>query len=247
MIIQIYEIQVPSEAEAMIELGVDHIGSVVLSETEWKNPTLKDTIDVIRNSPSKSSLIPLFGDPDNVFRTLDYYSPDIVHFCETLEGQGDEGLRKLIQLQEGVRERFADIQIIRSIPIAEIGKADRVSTLKHAKHFESVSDFFLTDTLILTDDVANHEDQPVGGFVGITGKVCDWDMAARLVQQSDIPVILAGGISPENVIEAIERTRPAGIDSCTLTNLSDGCGKPIRFKKDFKRVAMLVERARRIL
>ena len=32
MIIQIYEIQTPSEAERCIELGVDHIGSVILSE-----------------------------------------------------------------------------------------------------------------------------------------------------------------------------------------------------------------------
>jgi len=30
MIVQIYEIQTPSEAEAMIHLGVDHIGSVIL-------------------------------------------------------------------------------------------------------------------------------------------------------------------------------------------------------------------------
>ena len=61
-------------------------------------------------------------------------------------------------------------------------------------------------------------DQPVEGFVGITGKTCDWIAARRLVESSRIPVILAGGLSPENVYEGILAIRPAGVDSCTLTN-----------------------------
>ncbi|MBT3181118.1 MAG: hypothetical protein HN337_01260 [Deltaproteobacteria bacterium] len=244
MIIQIYEIQTPFEAEPMVELGVDHIGSVLLSEGEWKKPVLKDAIDLVRGTPSKSSLIPLFNNSDSVFRALDYYSPDIVHFCEALEGQGDEFIENLIQLQEGVRERFPNIKVMRSIPIAETGKAGRVSTLEFAMRFESVSDFFLTDTLILGDDVVNHNDQPVGCFVGITGKVCDWEMAAKLVDQSVIPVILAGGISPENVSEAIDRTHPAGIDSCTLTNAVDEQGEHIRFRKDLEKVRKLIEEVR---
>ncbi len=246
MIIQIYEIQTPSEAESMIELGVDHIGGVVPSEAGWKNSTLKDTIEVVRGSSSKSSLIPLFRNPDSVFRTLDYYTPDIVHFCEALEGQADDIMSELIQLQEGVRERFPDIKIIRSIPIAETGMVDRVSTLEFAKLFESVSDFFLIDTLILKDDKVDYSDQPVEGFVGITGNVCDWDMAARLVQQSGIPVILAGGISPENVRKAIEKAHPAGIDSCTLTNECNANGEYVRFKKDLKKVRQLIENAHTI-
>jgi len=40
MIIQIYEIQTPHEAEKCIELGVDHIGSVVLILDEWRIPLL---------------------------------------------------------------------------------------------------------------------------------------------------------------------------------------------------------------
>ncbi|MBW1692368.1 MAG: hypothetical protein JRJ70_16800 [Deltaproteobacteria bacterium] len=33
----------------------------------------------------------------------------------------------------------------------------------------------------------------------------DWDLSRELAQQSDIPIILAGGLSPENVFEALER------------------------------------------
>ncbi|MBN1940309.1 MAG: N-(5'-phosphoribosyl)anthranilate isomerase, partial [Candidatus Aminicenantes bacterium] len=57
--------------------------------------------------------------------------------------------------------------------------------------------------------------------------------------------ILAGGLSPENVYEAAMKVRPAGVDSCTLTNAVDLEGKPIRFKKDFAKVAAFVAESRR--
>lgn len=58
----------------------------------------------------------------------------------------------------------------------------------------------------------------MAGSVGITVEVCDWPPAAALVEASRLPVILAGGISPENVFDGIRRVSPAGIDSCTQTN-----------------------------
>jgi phosphoribosylanthranilate isomerase len=114
-----------------------------------------------------------------------------------------------------------------------------------ASIFEPVSDWFLTDTLLFSGDRATDVDQPVDGYVGITGKVCDWEVAAALVAQSDIPVILAGGIGPENASAGIESVRPAGVDSCTLTNAVDANGKTIRFKKNAEKVGRLVAAARR--
>lgn len=37
LVVQIYEIQSPAEAELMIELGVDHMGSVILSKESWRD------------------------------------------------------------------------------------------------------------------------------------------------------------------------------------------------------------------
>ncbi|MEX1326751.1 MAG: hypothetical protein AB1Z29_08115, partial [Desulfobacterales bacterium] len=86
--------------------------------------------------------------------------------------------------------------------------------------------------------------QPVPGFVGITGQQCDWETAANLVMSCRVPVILAGGISPDNVAEGIRRVRPAGVDSCTRTNALDKKGVPIRFKKDLQQVRRLVSAVR---
>jgi len=73
---------------------------------------------------------------------------------------------------------------------------------------------------------------------------CDWDTAAELVASCRIPVILAGGISAGNVAEGIRRVRPAGVDSCTLTNAHDKSGAPIRFKKNLQKVKQLVNAVR---
>ena len=245
MIIQIYEIQTPGEAEAMIELGVDHIGSVILSESDWKIPLLYETVEETRSMDALSSLIPLFSDVDAISRTLDYYQPDIVHFCETLLSNGNisDSCKSLIDNQVVIKQRFPDIRIMRSIPIAPPGSVNLVPTLELASKFESVSDIFLTDTLLIeTSDAGEAQgQQPVSGFIGITGLACDWPMARRLTDTCDIPVVLAGGISPFNAAEGIKTVRPAGIDSCTGTNATDSTGNPIRFQKDYRKVKRLVE------
>jgi phosphoribosylanthranilate isomerase len=246
IIIQIYEVQDPAEAQALIELGVDHIGSVIVSESEWKLGAIKNTIGSVKKAGARSSLIPLYNRQDSVFRTLDYYQPDMVHFCEALaDGEYNrKQFQRLIYLQEGVKKRFPDISIMRSIPIVQLGSANLIPTFEISREFEPVSDFFLTDTLLTKQNGKRVDHQPVEGFVGITGQTCDWQIARELVKISRIPVILAGGISPLNVSPAIQAVMPAGVDSCTQTNMQTRDGQTIRFKKDLKKVKALVEAVR---
>ena len=248
IIIQIYEVQTPDEAGSMVEMGVDHIGSVIISESEWKAPGIRETIRAVRSSPAKSSLIPLFNRLDSVLHALDYHQPDIVHFCEALTDQKDVWAycRRLIQLQEEVKKRFPEIMITRSIPIVPSGMSDSVPTLEFARRFEPVSDFFLTDTLLAKGLGSDSAQQPVEGFVGITGQTCNWEIAAKLVESSQIPVILAGGISPQNVKDGIVQVKPDGVDSCTQTNALGENGLPIRFKKDPQKVKQFVDTVRQV-
>ena len=73
--VQIYEIQGPREAEAVIKLGVDRIGSVILSEEDWKVPAIREAILVSREAKVKHSLIPLFDTKEVLFRSMEYYQP----------------------------------------------------------------------------------------------------------------------------------------------------------------------------
>lgn len=246
IIVQIYEIQTPAEAEQMAALGVDHIGGVILSARAWRDVRLRDTVAAIGRTPARSCLIPLFSESERVLRALDWYRPDIVHFCEALT-EADPAAPATaagLALQAMVRRHFPDMRIMRSIPIGPPGGAAAVPTLALARLFEPCSDYFLTDTLLAADGAGVEASQPVDGFVGITGRVCDWDTAADLVAASRLPVILAGGMAPGNVAEGLRRVRPAGVDSCTGTNAADPRGRALRFAKDPQKVARLVAAAR---
>ena len=260
IIVQIYEVQDPGEAEKLIELGVDHIGSVILDRKKWRDPAIREVVRLTAGTASRSSLIPLFGDLQIVLEVLNYYEPDLIHFCENIPLRTDEKSSRtcfpeeLCKLQEVVKEKFPKTAIIRSVPIPStrpgmspgLQSALRDGIAALVEFFSPVSDFFMTDTVLgASDGDGSDALQPVTGFVGITGATCDWELAAWLVQISPLPVILAGGLGPENVAAAITRTLPAGVDSCTRTNALDPQGLPIRFRKDFNRVQRLVEEVRR--
>jgi phosphoribosylanthranilate isomerase len=253
MIIQIYEVQNAQEARSLVALGVDHIGSVILSRQEWKSSSLLETVRAIQETGAKSGLIPLFGEKEAVFSLLDYYRPDFIHFCEVLspfiadEAATLEQCDPLLVLQRAVKEAYPTVAIMRSLSLPQPGTVregviiDRI--LAFARLLAPWSDFFLLDTL--KGAPQHREEQPVSGFVGITGEVCDWDMAVRVTAESPIPVILAGGIGAENVYEASIKVRPAGVDSCTRTNAVDENGRPVRFRKDIGKVRLMVEEVRR--
>lgn len=70
---------------------------------------------------------------------------------------------------------------------------------------------------------------------GGTGQASDWTVAAELVRRSPCPVLLAGGITPENAAEAIRVTQPAGVD------VSSGVESHIG-EKDPEKVRAIIER-----
>src|SRR5215211_9458620 len=53
-------------------------------------------------------------------------------------------------------------------------------------------------------------DASVKGAYGGTGVTADWESAAEVAKQ--YPLLLAGGLTPENVAEAVRRVRPWGVD-----------------------------------
>ena len=79
-----------------------------------------------------------------------------------------------------------------------------------------------------------------GKFAGARGETHDWTISREIVEQSRIPVILAGGLTAENVGEAIAIVRPWGVDSFTHTDVASSRGK-----KDVARVRAFVAAALR--
>lgn len=77
--------------------------------------------------------------------------------------------------------------------------------------------------------------------LGGTGERADWLLAQKVAERADFPpLILAGGLTPENVATAIEQARPYGVDVASGVESSPG-------RKDFGKVLAFVAAARHAL
>lgn len=96
-----------------------------------------------------------------------------------------------------------DIAEVREVlPYLRIMKAVHVmdeSAIATAKYFSDTADAILLDTR-------------TADRIGGTGITHDWNISAKIVKECSCPVILAGGLTPENVTEAIIRVRPYAVD-----------------------------------
>lgn len=94
-----------------------------------------------------------------------------------------------------------DEQFCASFPVPYM-KAIRVASEQQAA--EEIAAFPSAEMILL--------DKFEKGVPGGTGKTFDWDIAARLVAESSSRVVLAGGLNPDNVTEAVRRVKPFGVD-----------------------------------
>jgi phosphoribosylanthranilate isomerase len=67
------------------------------------------------------------------------------------------------------------------------------------------------------------------------GRQADWTGAASLAERCEL--VLAGGLDPDNVADAIRRVRPWGVDVSSGVETHPG-------RKDLRRIQLFIERAR---
>lgn len=93
----------------------------------------------------------------------------------------------------------------------------------------------ILDTLT-SDPVAILFDTSVKGYQGGTGITFDWNLAKE-IQSKGLPVIVAGGLTPENVADAVQSVSPWGVDVSSGVEAKPG-------KKDHDKVRAFVSNAK---
>ncbi len=220
MIVQIYAFTRLDQALDAAASGVDHIGFVA-GDYDLVHGEL--TFEQARGLASElpegiiSVALTMATEVEEILRMAAAVRPDIVHISTEPEDVDFNAMRAL------QRQFRSHVRLMKAVPV------ESEESIAIALRYAEVCDLLLLDT-------------KVAGFpgVGATGETHDWRVSRQIVEASPVPVILAGGLTPENVGQAIHEVNPWGVDSNTGTNLP---GDPVR--KDMARVRRFAEAARR--
>jgi len=214
-VVQIAGVIDEPEAHVLAECGVDLIGFPLGAECGAGNAIESAAREIVRSirPPACGVVITYLGGAD-----------DVVALCRSVGAaavqlHGDMGIEELRRLRELSRE----LVVIKTLVV----RGGFESLAGDVDRFAPFVDAFLTDTF----------DESTGRW-GATGKTHDWSVSRRLVERSSRPVILAGGLTPQNVARAIREVRPAGVDAHTGVEDSRG-------RKDRSLVERFVAEARR--
>jgi phosphoribosylanthranilate isomerase len=205
-LIQIAGVIDAAEAEMLQQCGVRYLGFPLRLSVHREDLTEPEAAAII------TSLRP------SVFGVLITYLDEasaIAAFCGKL-GARIVQLHGEIDRRELERLKVLDpaLTVIKSLVI---GMHESKTLEAMVSDLSPFVDAFITDTF-----------DPRSGASGATGKTHDWRVSGRLVELAERPVILAGGLTPENVKRAIVEVRPARVDS--HTGVEDSMGRKSREK-----------------
>ncbi|MDR0436241.1 MAG: phosphoribosylanthranilate isomerase [Propionibacteriaceae bacterium] len=220
MITQIYSIQSVTEALACAEAGADCIGIACATDAglpaEIPLELGREVFAALEGKATRVALT-VAASPIPVYQLIRELLPDVIHLCGYDYMATPEFVAEAKRIHPGIKVLQA-IGVTGPEAIAE-----------------AITYGAWCDQLIL-DSV----DPAING-VGAAGFTNDWDVCAEIVRRTPCPVILAGGLGPDNVAAAIEQVRPYGVDSFTRTSrkLPDG-----RSEKDAEKVVGFVRNAK---
>ncbi len=210
-IIQVAGIIDLEEAELLIKSGVDFLGFPLRLPVNKEDLKEEEVQKIIKKTHFKNFvLITYLSKATEIINFCNYLRTPIVQLHGEIEIQEIQILKSLAP----------KIKIIKSLVIKE-NNLEYLENLIHETY--NLVDYYITDTF-----------DPLTGASGATGKTHDWEISKQLVEVSPKPVILAGGLNPENVKEAIIFVKPAGVDVHTGVENCSGRKDKYLLKKFIK-------------
>lgn len=204
------------DAKMCLDAGANTLGFLV-GQTHSSNDfisveTAKSIIEKLKPRKFYAQLVTHLTDGDEIIRIVREGGFNSIQFHSDITD---------LQVQK-VRKVFPQIRIVRLIHISETGEiASNLNQLK-------IADVYLLDSFNITSN-------QIGG----TGKTHNWHTSAELVKKLEKPVVLAGGLNPNNIAEAIRIVKPFGVD------VNSGVKNKIGFK-DKQKVIAFIKNAKQI-
>jgi phosphoribosylanthranilate isomerase len=199
-LIHVAGIKDAEEAEMLIDCGITHLGFPLVLDHHAEDLSVETAADIVSALGARAN-----------FFLITYLNraDDVISLCRRL-GIGMVQLHGDIPFDELQRLRSMEPQwyVIKSLIVSGDNTEE---LLEDIERYTPLVDAFITDTF----------DSSTGAR-GATGKTHDWSVSRQLVEASPKPVILAGGLNPNNVREAIRTVRPTGVDVHTGIEGPDG-------------------------
>lgn len=149
-------------------------------------------------SPFVTTVAVVGGAPEEMVRIARRVRPRV------LQLHGDESLDDIRQVLEGL-----DGTGIRVIKALRIEVETGLAMFEETEPVEAGTALAGSGIAALIVD-SKTSSRPAG-----TGATLDWDVSARIVKEIDLPLILAGGLTIENVAEAVAKVKPYAVDVIT--------------------------------
>ena len=222
MFTQIYSIQTVEEALGCVEAGADRVG-VLVGVPGGKFPCAiheEEAAKIFEALKGKAVRV-LISVADNERDILDQtrrLQPDVLHLCANFTGSPE--------FREKMRKEVPDVLLMEAVGIVD------ETAVEDAEKKAEYADLLILDSV-----------SKVVPGVGAAGVTHDWGIDRKIVETVKIPVILAGGLGPENVEDAILAVRPAGVDSLTKTSV---CENGVLVRKDLDKVREFCCRAKAV-
>jgi phosphoribosylanthranilate isomerase len=202
-----------SDALMVLDAGADAIGLLVGQRhrsDDFLEPA--QAREIVRQLPPlcSSTLVTHFSTGEEVADLLDLVP------VSTVQLHSDISVPDCVWL----RSRFPSLKLIKLVHVRNAGSLDAVAP------YHGLVDAFLLDSI-----------NPATDQVGGTGLTHDWRISARIAASSTLPVVLAGGLRPENVAAAIAQVRPFAVDVNSGVKNAWGtkdAGKVARFIREAK-------------
>jgi phosphoribosylanthranilate isomerase len=195
-----------------VAAGADAVGFLVGVPSSPRNLTTERAETLLRK-------VPIFV--DSVVVTAPQSISELAEICEKLKPTAIQIHGKKNFDASEIRERLKHTRLIKTAYVTEDALKDTV--IEDLKTFDAV----LLDSFIK-------------GQYGGTGRVHDWAVSRQIKEAvAPLPVILAGGLNPENVKEAILTVQPYAVDVASGVELRPAV-------KDHEKIRAFVENAREI-
>lgn len=238
--IQVAGVRDAAEARLLDRLGVDLIGFPLRLDVHTPDLSEAEAAEVIRQAgiAGKTVVITYEADPAQVAalcrklgaRLAQLHGPLPPEACRRIK-ELDPGLGLMKSIVVG-RDGRGDVLGVGALNSGgpsngELAGMSRLAVM--LADYAPFVDAFITDTF-----------DPRTGASGATGRTHDWAVSRALAEAAealDRPLMLAGGLNPDNVAEAIRVVRPWGVDA--HTGLEDASGS-----KNPDKVRRFVENAR---